>query len=107
MADMMGPETLRALATGLRVPAALAEIDALLAHADAWGAERVNRIALAEQLDFERLTNGRLTEQLAAAQKRVEVLDQDRRWWQENAIKRRKRAATRRSEHPPRGRERT
>lgn len=107
MADTPGPNTLRALATGQPVPVTLAEIDVLFAHADAWEAERVNRVALAKQLDFERLTNGRLTEQLAAAQKRVDLLEQDRKWWQANAIKRRKRAATRQSGRPPRRRERT
>jgi hypothetical protein len=77
--------TLRALATGLHTPITTAQVDAIVAHADAWEAERIDRAALAEKL--------------ALAQKRVEVLEQDRRWWQENAIKRRKRAEARRSGH--------
>lgn len=107
MADIPDPETLRALAAALHASAAPAEIDALLAHADAWEAERVHRVALAERLDAERLTNGRLTEQLAAVQQRLDVLEQDRKWWQENAIKRSKRAATRRSGGPPRSGDRS
>ena len=83
MTDTPGPGTLRALATGLHAPVTPAQMDALVALADAWEAERVDGAALAEQL--------------ALAQKRVEVLEQDRRWWQENAIKRRKRAEARRS----------
>jgi hypothetical protein len=85
MTDMLGPGTLRALATDPHTSATQAQIDALVAHADAWEAERVDRAALAGQL--------------ALAQKRVEVLEQDKRWWQENAIKRRKRAEARRSGH--------
>jgi hypothetical protein len=80
MSDIPGPKTLRALAAGLHTPITPEEKDALVAHADAWEAERV---AIAEQL--------------AAAQKRVEVLEQDREWWKANAIKRRKRAEARRS----------
>ncbi len=83
MADTVGAETLRALVAGLHTPVTQAEIDALLRHADAWAAERVERAGLEEQL--------------AVAQKRVEVLEQDRKWWQDNAIKRRKRAEARRS----------
>jgi sulfur relay (sulfurtransferase) DsrC/TusE family protein len=88
MADMLGPGTLRALATALQVPATQAEIDALVAHADAWGSEQADHVALAEEL--------------ALAQKRVEVLEQDRKWWQDNAIKRRKRSEARRSGSAPR-----
>jgi hypothetical protein len=80
MSDTLGPETLRALAAGLPGPATRAEMDALAAHADAWEAERIG-----------------LEEQLAAMRDRVEVLEKDRRWWQDNAIKRRKRAEERRS----------
>ena len=83
MADPTSPETLRALVAGLQTPATQAVIDALLAHAEAWAGERVERAGLEEQL--------------AVAQKRVEVLEQDRKWWQDNAIKRRKRAEARRS----------
>jgi hypothetical protein len=93
MAEKPGPETLRALAAGLHVPVALAEIDALAAHADAWEAERAGRDALAEQL--------------AEAQKRLELLEQERKWWLENAIKRHKRAEARRSGRTPRSRART
>jgi hypothetical protein len=92
MAEKPGPETLRALAASLHVPVTLAEMDALAAHADAWQAERAERDALAEQL--------------AEAQKRLESLEQERKWWLENAIKRHKRAEARRSERPPRSRER-
>jgi hypothetical protein len=84
MMDAEGPETLRALVSGgLHASVAPEDIDAILAHADAWEAERVERAALAEQL--------------AVALKRVEVLEQDRKWWQDNAIRRRKRAEARRS----------
>jgi len=103
MADMPGPTTLRALAAGLRGPAALEDRDALRAHAEAWQEERAERLALAAQLESERLSNARLAEQLAEAQRRVELLEQDRRWWQENAIKRRKRAEARRSGRPEGG----
>jgi len=85
MTDTPGPTTLRALARGLHAPATPAELDALVAHADAWEAEQIRQAALADQL--------------AAAQKRVEVLEQDREWWKANAIKRRKRAEARRSGH--------
>jgi hypothetical protein len=88
MADILGPGTLRALATALQVTVTHVQIDALDAHADAWESDRANRDALAEQL--------------ALAQKRVEVLEQDRKWWQENAIKRRKRSEARRSGGLPR-----
>jgi hypothetical protein len=80
MSDTMGPETLRALEAGLHTPITPEEKDALVAHADAWETER-----------------SAMGEQLAAAQKRVEVLEQDREWWKANAIKRRKRAEARRS----------
>jgi hypothetical protein len=83
VAETLGPGTLRALAARLSMPAMPAQVDALVAHADAWEAERVARAALAEEL--------------AEAQRRVELLERDKRWWQDNAIKRRKRAEQRRS----------
>jgi hypothetical protein len=101
------PESLSALAAGLDMRFSHAEICALSALAAVWDAEQVDRVALAEQMDSERLTKGRLTEQLTAAQKRLEVLEQDRKWWQENAIQRRRRAETRRSGRPPSTNERT
>jgi hypothetical protein len=87
MAEILGPETLRALAVGLQQPSLPAEREAILTHADAWEAEQVERSALVEQL--------------AEVRKQVEVLEQDRKWWQANAIKRAKRSATRRSGRPP------
>ena len=87
MAEILGPETLRALATGLHLPVLPAGREAILAHADAWEGERGDRIALAEQL--------------AEVRKQVELLEEDRKWWQANAIKRAKRSATRRSGRPP------
>lgn len=83
MTSSPGPETLRALAASLHGPVAPAEKEALAAHADAWEAERAEQAAIADQL--------------AATQKRVEVLEQDREWWKANAIKRRKRSEARRS----------
>lgn len=88
MADPQGPETLRELIRGLRGGMAQTDVDALLAHAKTWEAERDG--------------NAGLGEQLAAAVKRVEVLEADRKWWQDNAIRRSKRAAARRSGNPPR-----
>jgi hypothetical protein len=87
MAELLGPDTLRALAMGLQEPALPHAREGIIAHADAWEAERVDRIALAEQL--------------AEVQKQVEVLEADRKWWQANAIKRAKRSAKRRSGHSP------
>lgn len=98
MADILGPDTLRAQAKSLEVTAR----NALLAHAEAWETERSSQVAPAGQLDVERLASRKLAEKLEEARKQVEVLEQDRKWWQENAIKRRKRAATRRSELPRR-----
>ena len=87
MAEILGPETLRALATCPQQPVLLVEREAILTHADAWEAEHVERTALVEQL--------------AEARRQVEVLEQDRKWWQANAIKRAKRSASRRSGRPP------
>lgn len=89
MAETMGPETLRALARGLRARATQAETEALLAHAASWEAEQETIKSLAHRL--------------AEAEKRVGVLEQDRKWWQDNALKRAKRSAARRSGGPPRG----
>jgi hypothetical protein len=88
MGGQLGPETLRALAARLPAPVPPGDMEALLAHIEAWKSEELART--------------RLEEQLASAQKQVEVLEQDRKWWEANAIKRSKRAAARRSEHPSR-----
>jgi hypothetical protein len=101
MPDKPGPETLIALAMGLPVTAE--QMEALVAHAEAWKAERADLGSLSEKLDVEHRTGGVLVEQLAEAKKRLELLEQDRKWWQENAIKRSKRAAERKSRLPPRG----
>jgi hypothetical protein len=81
MTDSPGPDTLRALVRQTRMTQA--ERDALLAHADAWQAERSDRTALIEQL--------------AAVQSKLDAWERDRKWWQENTIKRRKRAEARRT----------
>lgn len=104
MTDPQGPEALRSLAAGLHSPITSDERDQLSAHANVWEAERLNCVALVDQLGAERTVNEKLKEQLTAAQKRLEVLEQDRKWWQDNAIRRVKRSATRRSERPPRKR---
>ena len=83
MTETPGPETLRGLAAVLRGTAASAALDTVLALADAWQVERAERRELEERL--------------SAAQKRVELLEKDRRWWQDNAIKRRRRSEERRS----------
>jgi hypothetical protein len=99
-----GPATLRELAVSRLAPTLPELLAALEAHASAWEAEREDREALAAQLVVERAAATRLAEQLAVVQQRLEVLEQDRKWWQENAIKRVKRAASRRGEGAPDGR---
>lgn len=101
MLDTAGPETLRAVAEGLRRSVTTDQLEALVSHAAAWEVERADRIDLAEQLDVQRATNRELNEQLGVAQKKLEALERDRKWWQDNAIRRRKRAAMRRSGIPP------
>jgi hypothetical protein len=76
------------LTAGLRGSIAQADVEALLGLAGAWEAER--------------LADAGLRDQLAAAEKRVEVLEADRKWWKDNAIRRSKRAAARRSGNIPR-----
>ena len=100
MVDTPGPERLRLLVAGLHMPVSPAEIEALLAHASAWESEQLKCVALREQLELECLATGSLTWQLAAAQRQAEVLEQDRNWWKENAIRRAKRRAARRSGLP-------
>jgi hypothetical protein len=102
MADRPGPETLKALAAGLQGRARTTDIEHLMAHAETWAAEREDRAGLSAQLDLQRTVNGSLAEQLAAAQERVDVLERDRKWWQDNAIRRSKRIAARRSARPSR-----
>lgn len=97
MADTPGPEALRELMAGLHGTASPAQIDAMAAYVEAWELERVTRHALDEQLAQARLSNEALAEQLAAALRQVEVLEKDRKWWQDNAIRRAKRSAARRS----------
>lgn len=84
MVDTEGPETLAALAAELGVAATSEQLKALHMLAAAWQAER-GRLA-------------RLSEQLATTEKRLEALEKDRQWWQDNAIKRRKRSVARKSD---------
>ncbi len=84
MVDTAGPETLAALAAELEVAATEQQAKALHTLAVAWQAER-SRLAT-------------LSEQLATAEKRLEALEKDRQWWQDNAIKRRKRSVARKSD---------
>ena len=99
-----GPETLRELAGGTLGPTSSGLAATLQAHARAWETERENCAALAARLDAERAAAASLAEQLEVVHQRLEVLEQDRKWWQENAIKRHKRAATRRGEGTSGGR---
>jgi len=98
MPEKPEPATLRALAAALPAAVAPEAIGDLLAHAEAWEAEQ---LALTRLLDSERERGVVLTEQLSVLHKRVDVLEQDRKWWQENAIRRMKRTASRRSARPP------
>ncbi len=104
MDEGSGPGRLRDLVNGLGGRLSSQERDLLAEFADVWQAEHS---ALDERLNVERTANAKLSEQLAAAQKQVEILEQDRKWWLENAIKRRKRAEARGSTRSPRGREKT
>lgn len=83
MADIAGPETLTALAAELEAAATREQVKALHMLAVTWQAERGRLAALSDQL--------------ATTEKRLEVLEKDRQWWQDNAIKRRKRSDERRS----------
>jgi len=100
MVDTPGPERLRMLVAGLHMPVAPSEIEALLAHASAWETERAELVALREQLQLERITAASMTGELTALHKQLELLEQDRNWWKDNAIKRAKRRAARRSGLP-------
>ena len=102
MADGPGPETLKALAAGLQGHAPSTEIEALISLAETWASEREDRAGFSARLDLQQTVNERLAEQLAAAQERVDVLERDRKWWQDNAIRRSKRIAARRSTRPSR-----
>jgi hypothetical protein len=84
MVDTAGPENLTALAAELEVAANAQQVKALHMLAAAWQAERF-RLAT-------------LSEQLATTEKRLEALEKDRQWWQDNAIKRRKRSVARKSD---------
>jgi uncharacterized protein (DUF342 family) len=84
MVDTAGPENLTALAAELEVAATAQQVKALHMLAAAWQAERV-RLAT-------------LSEQLATTEKRLEALEKDRQWWQDNAIKRRKRSVARKAD---------
>jgi hypothetical protein len=83
MADSAGPETLTALAAELADAATPAQVQVMHALAATWQAERGQSAALIAQM--------------ATTEKRLEVLEKDRQWWQDNAIKRIKRSAARRS----------
>ncbi len=64
-----------------------AELEALQRHAAAWEAERLERSQIAQKLKV--------------VEQKLEVLERDRKWWQDNAIKRRKRAEKRRGGQTP------
>lgn len=83
MVDTAGPETLTALAAEVQVAATPEQVKALRMLAAAWQAERCRLETLSEQL--------------ATTEKRLEALEKDRQWWQDNAIKRRKRSVSRKS----------
>jgi hypothetical protein len=102
MADGPGPDTLKALAAALQGRAPSTEIEALMAHAQTWAAEREACAGLSAQFDLQQTAYARQAEQLAALQERVDVLERDRKWWQDNAIRRSKRIAARRSGRPSR-----
>lgn len=101
MLDTAGPETLKAVAKGLQSSVTTEQFEALVSHTEAWEAERADRLDLADQLEIQRASNRELKQQLDAAQQKLEELERDRKWWQDNAIRRRKRAAMRRSGLPP------
>jgi len=83
MADFAGPETLTALAVAVEGAATPAQVKVMHTLAATWQAERGR--------------SAELIAQLATTEKRLEVLEKDRKWWQDNAIKRRKRSDERRS----------
>jgi hypothetical protein len=84
MTPTLGPDTLSALCEHLKSLIPGADHLALLDHVRAW--------------EGDRKANAGLSEQLSAVQHKLEVLEQDRQWWQDNAIKRRKRAERRRQD---------
>lgn len=84
MVDTAGPETLTALAAELEGAATPEQVKTLHMLAAAWHAERCRLAPLSEQL--------------AMTERRLEALEKDRQWWQDNAIKRRKRSMARKSD---------
>lgn len=82
-----GPQSLRALGDRLLNSIEPAELGTLERHADTWEAERREHTQIAQKLKI--------------VEQQLEVLERDRKWWQENAIKRRKRAERRRAGQPP------
>lgn len=83
MLSAVGPEALTALAAELEGAAAPANAERLRTLAAAWQAERECLASLSSQL--------------AESEKRLETLEKDRQWWQDNAIKRYKRSAARKA----------